>query len=59
MARVVTLERIAERLDSIPRFSLLSAPMIRQLSLVDKRSSEADLLAANRAGLSRPPRKRE
>lgn len=56
MTRDDTLARIAEQLDEIRRFSLLTASMIRQLSLVDKRSSEAGLLGANRAGLSQPRR---
>jgi len=58
MTRDDALDRIAEQLDRIRRFSLLTASMIRQLSPLDKRSSEAGLLGANTAGLSRPPRKK-
>ncbi|SPQ01304.1 conserved hypothetical protein [Candidatus Sulfobium mesophilum] len=50
-----TMELIAERLDSIRRVQLLTRPMIKRLSLVDKRSCRAGLYGANMAGLSRPP----
>ena len=53
-----TMDLIAERLDEIRRVSLLTRPMVRNLSLVDKRSCEAGLHGANMAGLSTPPRKK-
>ena len=52
-----TMELIAQQLDRRRRFSLLARPMIRQLSLVDKRSSQAGLYGANKAGLSIPSRR--
>ena len=58
MTRDDALDLIAEKLDRIRRFSLLTASMIRQLSPVDKRSRDAGLLGANTAGLSRPSRKK-
>ncbi len=58
MTRDDALDLIAEQLDRVRRFSLLTASMVRQLSLVDKRLREAGLLGANTAGLSRPPRKK-
>lgn len=49
------LEEIAQRLDELRSVFLLKRPMIAQLSLVDKRSREAGLLGANKAGLYQPP----
>jgi hypothetical protein len=48
------LERIAERIDQIPRFSLLTDDVAAQLSLVDDRSYRAGLLGADDAGLFKP-----
>jgi len=48
------LERIAEKLDQIRRFSLLTPAMIRQLSAVDERSARAGMVGVNEAGLFRP-----
>lgn len=53
-----TLERIGERLDEIRQVRLLTRRMIANLSLVDKRSYQAGLLGANKAGLYKPPAKR-
>jgi hypothetical protein len=48
------LEAIAQRLDEIRRFELLSQDMIGNLSLLDERSSQAGLTGSNDAGLYRP-----
>ncbi len=48
------LERIAEWIDRIPRFSLLTDEMAAQLSLVDERSYRAGLLGADDTGLFKP-----
>jgi hypothetical protein len=48
------LERIAERIDRVPRVSLLTDEMAAQLSLVDERSYRAGLLGADDAGLFKP-----
>lgn len=58
MTRDETMDLIARRLDEIRRFSFLTRPMIKRLSLVDKRSYEAGLHRANMSGLSTPPRKK-
>lgn len=58
MTRNETMELIANRLDEIRSYSLLTLPMIRRLSPVDQRSSKAGLIGANAAGLSRPPQKK-
>lgn len=49
-----TMERIAEKLDRIRRFELLSSKMIAGLSRVDTRSLTAGLQGANQAGLFKP-----
>ena len=48
------LERIAQRLDEIPKVSLLTERMIAGLTLVDERSCQAGLVGANAAGLYQP-----
>lgn len=48
------LERIAEKLDQIRRFTLLTPAMVRQLSAVDERSARAGMVGVNEAGLFRP-----
>jgi hypothetical protein len=48
------LERIAERIDEIPRVSLLTDDMAAQLSPVDDRSYRAGLFGADNAGLFKP-----
>ncbi len=48
------MDVIAERLDSIRHFPLLTAEMEGALSPVDRRSMEAGLLGVNEAGLYRP-----
>jgi hypothetical protein len=48
------LERIAERIDQVPRVSLLTDEMAVQLSPVDDRSYRAGLLGADDAGLFKP-----
>lgn len=58
MTRDETMDLISQRLDEIRRFSILRRPMIAGLSTVDKRSFEAGLHGANRAGLSVPPGKK-
>jgi hypothetical protein len=54
MTRDETMERIAERLDQIRRFFLLSPEMIAGLSAVDERSLKAGLQGADEAGLYKP-----
>ncbi|MFO1434593.1 MAG: hypothetical protein U1F76_31685 [Candidatus Competibacteraceae bacterium] len=54
MTRDEPLEAIAQRLDEIPRFSLLTERMIAGLTLVDERSCQAGLIGANEAGLYKP-----
>jgi hypothetical protein len=49
-----SMERIAQRLDEIRRFSLLTPKMIAGLSPVDERSRKAGLQGANEAGLYKP-----
>jgi hypothetical protein len=51
------LERIAERIDRLPRVSLLTDEMAAQLSLVDERSYRAGLLGADDAGLFKPKKR--
>jgi hypothetical protein len=53
-----TTHLIAHRLDRKRRVSILTRPLIARLSLVDKRSLEAGLHGSNKAGLSRPPRRK-
>jgi hypothetical protein len=48
------LERIAERIDRVQRFSLLTDEMAAELSPVDDRSYRAGLLGADGAGLFKP-----
>ncbi len=48
------LERIAERIDQMPRVSLITDDMAAQLSPVDDRSYRAGLLGADDAGLFKP-----
>jgi hypothetical protein len=50
------MDLIAERLDSIRHYPLLTADMEATLNPVDRRSMEAGLLGVNEAGLYRPPR---
>ena len=45
------LEKIAQRLDEIRRFTVLTPRMITGLSLVDERSYQAGVLGADEAGL--------
>jgi hypothetical protein len=52
--RDAPLERIAQRTDEIPRYPLLSAPMIARLSAVDARSLQAGLMGSDPAGLFTP-----
>jgi len=49
-----SLELIAQRLDEIKRFYLLTPKMIAALSLVDERLYKAGLHGANEAGLYKP-----
>ncbi len=48
------LERIANRLDEIPRFRLLSDRMAENLAPVDSRTYRAGMLGVNEKGLFRP-----
>ena len=54
MTRDASMERIAQRLDEIRRFFLLTPKMIAGLSRVDERSRKAGLQGANEAGLYKP-----
>jgi hypothetical protein len=47
------LERIANKLDQIRSFSLLTPAMARRLSAVDERSARAGMVGVNEAGLFR------
>lgn len=49
-----SMERIAQRLDEIRRFFLLTPKMIAGLSTVDERLYKAGLQGANEAGLYKP-----
>jgi len=51
------LEFIADKLDRVKRFSLLTPTMISHLQLVDLRSLQAGLLGADKKGLFRPGKK--
>jgi hypothetical protein len=57
MTRDEPLDMIAQRLDEIRRVFILTRPVLTRLSLVDKRSRQAGLLGANKAGLYQPPRR--
>ena len=57
MTRDEPLDLIAQRLDEIRRVFILTRPVLTRLSLVDKRSRQAGLLSANKAGLYQPPRR--
>ena len=48
------LEKIADKLDQIRRFDLLSGKMVKRLSLLDQRSYLAGLMGVNEKGLFRP-----
>jgi hypothetical protein len=48
------LEKIADKLDQIRRFDLLSGKMVKRLSLLDQRSYQAGLMGVNEKGLFRP-----
>ena len=54
MASNVAMEAIAQRLDEIARFFLLTPKMIAGLSPVDERSRVAGLQGADEAGLYKP-----
>ncbi|MFH0730585.1 MAG: hypothetical protein V2B19_30100 [Pseudomonadota bacterium] len=54
MTRDGAMEHIAERLDKIRRFFLLTPQMMAGLSRVDERSLKAGLQGANEAGLYKP-----
>ena len=48
------LEKIADKLDQIRRFDLLSGKIVKRLSLLDQRSYQAGLMGVNEKGLFRP-----
>lgn len=54
MVRDEPLERIANRLDEIPRFRLISERMAENLAPVDNRTYQAGMLGVNEKGLFRP-----
>jgi len=53
-----TMDRIARRLDAIPKKQLVTEKMAAGFSPVDDRSYHAGLLGADRKGLFRPPKNR-
>jgi hypothetical protein len=55
MVRDEPLERIAERLDEIRKFPILTRRAVRGLSLVDERSYRAGMYGLDRKGLFSPP----
>ncbi len=59
MTRDKTMQFISDRLDEIQRMDLLTPPMIRRLSPLDKLSSKAGLYGSSMAGVSKfPPKKK-
>lgn len=52
-----TIQRIADRIDDLPKRALLTPGMVSRLAPVDALSYQAGLLNANPAGLYRPARK--
>ena len=50
-----TMDKIADRLDQIRKFKILTPGMIKTLSPMDKRAYDAGLLGVNEAGLYKPP----
>jgi hypothetical protein len=52
------LDSIADELDEIRQFKVLTASMIRNLTFADKRSVQAGLLGAQKAGLFKPSKLR-
>jgi len=54
MSRDVDLEQIAERLDKVKHFTIMTAAMIANLSPVDKKLYDAGLMGADDAGLFKP-----
>lgn len=49
------MDRIAERLDEIRKFKVLTPGMVKTLSPMDRRSYEAGMLGVNEDGLYKPP----
>ena len=54
MTQTDHLEKIANKLDQIRRFNLLTVKMVKHLALLDLRSFQAGLLGVNEKGLFRP-----
>lgn len=54
MSRDTELEQIAERLDKVKHFAIMTAAMIANLSPVDKKLYDAGLMGADDAGLFKP-----
>jgi hypothetical protein len=52
------MDAIAEGLDCIRKYKILTPVMTRQLSAIDKRSYHAGLLGANRNGLFQPTKRK-
>jgi hypothetical protein len=52
------LDAIAEKLDEIRRFKVMTGSMIRNLSFADRRSVQAGLLGAKASGLFKPTKKK-
>ena len=52
------LDAIADRLDEIKRYKVVSTSMIRRLSFADHRSVAAGLLGAKKSGLFKPRKRR-
>jgi hypothetical protein len=58
MTRDDAIETISLRLDSLQRHSLVTAPLVRRLSPVDRRTYRANLLGATMTGMHRRNRGR-
>ena len=56
MTRDDAIETISVRLDSLKRHALVTSPMVRRLSPVDRRTYRANMLGADMRGIYRPNR---
>lgn len=56
MTRDDAIETISTRLDSRKRHALITSPMVRSLSPVDRRTYRANMLGADMRGIYRPNR---
>ncbi len=56
MTEDAILDAIGEKLDEVPKYTVLTRSMIRRLSFADERSLRAGLLGSKTAGLFKPVR---